>query len=58
MEIKIGDVVNLKSDKVNKMTVEDIVGDTFKCIWFDCTIELQIHDFKPEVLELSSVVQG
>jgi len=53
-KFKIGDIVNLKSDKVNRMTVDDIIGNTVKCIWFDCTLELMIHDFNPETIELSN----
>ncbi len=53
-KFKVGDVVTLKSDKVNKMTVDDIIGDTVKCLWFDVTLELKIHDFNPETLELSN----
>lgn len=52
---KIGDVVNLRSDKINKMVVNEINDTTYKCIWFDVTIELCEHDFKVEVLELSNV---
>jgi uncharacterized protein YodC (DUF2158 family) len=64
-KFKVGDVVTLKSDKQNKMTVNEIktettVGDTinenfngfYECIWFDVTIELRKDDFKEDVLEL------
>ncbi len=66
-KFKIGDVVNLKSDKQNQMTINDIRTETtvgqsidqkfsgyYECMWFDVTIELKKEDIKEEVLELSS----
>jgi uncharacterized protein YodC (DUF2158 family) len=53
---KIGEVVNLKSDKSNKMTVNEVNDGIVKCIWFDITVEIKERDFKFEVLEHSSSI--
>ncbi len=65
-KFKIGDIVNLKSDKQNKMTVNEIgtgttVGKSinqafnglYECFWFDVTLELKKEEIREEILELS-----
>jgi len=66
-KFNVGDVVNIKSDKTIKMTVNELktsttVGNTieqsfnglYECLWFDCTFELKKEEFKEQVLELSN----
>jgi uncharacterized protein YodC (DUF2158 family) len=64
---KVGDIVNIKSDKnvkltINELRTDTIVGNTieetfngfYECLWFDVTLDLRTHDFKEQILESSS----
>ncbi len=61
-KFKKGDIVNLKSDKENRMTVSEVRNEPtnekkfngwYECMWFDITLELRQQDIREEVLEMS-----
>jgi uncharacterized protein YodC (DUF2158 family) len=56
-KFKTGDVVYLKSDLNQKMTVKQIDDDGITCIWFGSDKGLLAHHFLPEILMLDTELQ-
>jgi uncharacterized protein YodC (DUF2158 family) len=58
-KFNLGDVVNIKSDKNQKMTIEAIRFSNnqsyYTCIWFDLVLDIKRKSFIEYVLETSDL---
>ena len=52
-ELEVGDVVKLKGGQV-KMTVEAVLDNKIKCVWFDVKNQLKRDEFKKVILTRAS----